>query len=401
MILSRAGWVGWSLGAVSLMFALGALGLYAQSLGVDPGSAWSGRGALLSFFIFSIVGALIVSRQPGQLIGWLFCWTGLANEVAGFAKEYAIYAVLAHPGSLPGGEIMGWLRDWLWIPATLAPLILVLLLFPTGHLPSRRWRPLVWFTVIALTAATVAHALTPGPLSEASFVVNPFGIDGAGDILWSIFLAGFFFTAVPVFGALGLLLIRLRRSAGQERKQLQWLALAALLLGLAFPVGGLVPVLAAPLIIGASLGVPVAVGIAILRYRLFDIDVIIRRTLIYSIITALLALFYFGSVILLQQILRPVIGQGSDLAIIISTLAIAALFNPLRHRVQDTIDHRFYRRKYDAQQVLAQFAATVRDEVELEKLTSELLNVVGEVMQPASASLWLKKTNAQGRRIEG
>ncbi|HEX7588896.1 MAG TPA: hypothetical protein VF478_11315, partial [Anaerolineae bacterium] len=196
VIRLRAGRIGWSLCAVSLIFVLLALGLFLQSYGVDPGSAWSGRGALFSFFLFSIVGALIVSRQPGQLIGWLFCWTGLANEVAGFAKEYAIYAVLAHPGSLPGGELMGWLRDWIWIPGDMASLILVLLLFPSGHLPSRRWRPLVWLSLIALTAATIAHALTPGPLSEATFVVNPFGIEGAGDILMFIFLVGFFTSAV-------------------------------------------------------------------------------------------------------------------------------------------------------------------------------------------------------------
>jgi len=144
--------------------------------------------------------------------------------------------------------------------------------------------------------------------------------------------------------------------------------------------------------------IPIAHGISILRYRLFDIDIIIRRMLIYSTITAMLALFYFGSVLVLQQILRPLIGAESDLAIIISTLAIAALFNPLRHRVQDTIDHRFYRRKYDAQKVLERFGVTARDEVELEKLTSELLNVVNETMQPTSASLWLRRTDERKAR---
>ena len=394
--LSRAGWVGWSLCALSLVFALLALGLFTQSYAVDPGSAWSGRGALLSFFIFSVVGALIVSRQSGQLIGWLFCWTGLANEVAGFAKEYAIYAVLAHPGSLPGGEMMGWLRDWIWLPGTFTPLILVLLLFPTGHLPSRRWRPFAWLTVIALTVATVAPALTPGPLSEATFVVNPFGIAGAGDILLVIFIVGFFSSAVPFFGAAGSLFIRLRRSTGQERKQLQWLATAALLLGMAFPVAGLVPVLAAPVVIGASLGVPIAVGIAILRYHLFDIDIIIRRTLIYGALTLVLALVYLGSVVLLQQVFRSITGATqSEVVTVISTLGIAALFNPLRGRVQDAIDHRFYRRKYDAQQVLAEFSAAARDEIELEKLSDHLLAVVEETMQPVQVNLWLNKTEGR------
>jgi hypothetical protein len=398
-VRARSRWIGWSLCVVSLVFTLLALGLFAQSYGVDPGSAWSGRGALLSFFIFSVVGALIVSRQPGQLIGWIFCWIGLANEIGGFAKEYAIYGLLAHPGSLPGGEIMAWMRDWIWLPGTLGPLTLVLLLFPSGRLPSRRWLPLLWLGVIALTTATVAHALTPGPLSEATFVVNPFGIAGAGDILFIIFLAGFFTSAVPFFGAAVSLLIRLRRSVGQERKQLQWLASAASLLGLAFPVAGLVPILAAPAVIGASLGVPIAVGIAILRYRLFDIDIIIRRTLIYGALTAMLALVYFGSVVLLQQLFYALTGAAqSEIVTIISTLAIAALFNPLRRRVQDVIDHRFYRRKYDSVQVLAEFSAAARDEVQLEKLTGRLLDVVNETMHPTQVSLWLGQTTEGSRK---
>jgi hypothetical protein len=198
-----------------------------------------------------------------------------------------------------------------------------------------------------------------------------------------------------------------RVSHAEERQQTKWVVF-----GIAILVIGVVTIFFSPL--GSQFGdaeiysranlfglivvnllvtlIPITIGIAILRSRLFDIDIIIRRTLIYSILTAMLALFYFGSVVVLQQILRPLIGAESDLAIIISTLAIAALFNPLRRRVQDTIDHRFYRRKYDAQQVLAKFGATARDEVELEKLTGELLNVVNETMQPTSVSLWLKKT---------
>ncbi|MBI3537808.1 MAG: hypothetical protein HY070_09655, partial [Chloroflexi bacterium] len=276
--IAYSGRIAWSLCLISLVFALLALLLLATSVNVDVGSAWSGRGALLFFIVFSIVGGLIVAHQPRQMIGWIFCWTGLINEFMGFAKEYAIYTLLARPNLFPGGVIMAWLRDWLWIPGTVAPIIFVPLLFPTGHLPARGWRPMVWVTMIALSLSAFAVALKPGKLGEFSFVDNPFGINGTGEISEFILLAGLLISIGTLVGAVLSLLLRLRNSAGQERKQLQWLVFAALLLPPAFFVGIIFPTIGAPVLLGAIQILPISVGIAILRYRLWDIDIIIRRT---------------------------------------------------------------------------------------------------------------------------
>jgi hypothetical protein len=319
-----------------------------------------------------------------------------------FGIAYVTQGVMIAPGSLPmAAEALvlagiGWI---LWI----GMLSFVLFLFPTGKLPSRRWRPVAW---IALAALAIALGLG-WAMPEISGIVpieNPFGIEGeVGEIVTLLTNVAVYTLFASLFVGVLSIIVRYRKSTGVERKQLKWFFFGTLLFGV-YLVSDIIYELpgvweSVKEAIAFSI-LPVSIGIAIVRHQLFDIDILIRRTLIYSIITAMLALFYFGAVVVLQQLFRSLTGAGDDLAIIISTLAIAALFNPLRRRVQNTIDHRFYRRRYDAEKVLARFAETVRDEVELEKLTGELLNVVNETMQPTSVSLWLRKTDDRGRTSE-
>jgi hypothetical protein len=350
-----------------------------------------------AFLAFPTIGALVVSRRPENPIGWIFCAVSLV--VFGlFAQQYAWYTLLTRPGFLPGGVWMAWIGDWVGIIGFYLPFSLPLLLFPDGKPPSRRWRPLVWLTVAFLAANSVALALKPGPIGMQDIVLpmhNPVGIDA---------LAGIFdtlgavqnITLVPVFLACALApIVRFRRARGDERQQLKWVAYAALgfLINILIPdsisslLGPDIPILLFSLTIASF---PVAVGIAILKYRLYDIDVIIRRTLVYGSLTAVLAAVYVGSVVLLQELFSPLFGASNDLAIVVSTLAIAALFMPLRRLIQSAIDRRFYRRKYDAAKTLASFSATLRDEVDLPTLTERLLGVVDETMQPSHVALWLR-----------
>lgn len=394
---SRLSAIAWSVWGLSLIFTI--LGIVLLALTHDRAfpERWGFRGfpALLAL-AFGTVGTLIVSRHPQNVIGWLFCVSGFLNGVEVFLEEYHVYANLAHPGTLPAGQVVEWIIAWLWVWASGTVWIFLLLLFPDGHLPSPRWRPIAWVSGAVLVATALVFAFAPTRYSgyQHSFVIE------ASDAFWGpVSTSVLSLLTACVLCAAFALLLRLRRAQGEKRQQLKWIVYAGVLLAAVSPFSSISEL--SGLLILALLSLPVATGVAILRYRLYDIDLLIRRTLIYSILTALLALFYFGTVVVLQQILRPILGQESDLAIIVSTLSIAALFNPLRNRVQNAIDHRFYRRKYDAQKVLERFAATVRDEVELEKLTDELLRVVDETMQPTHVSLWLKATDDRRRRTEG
>ncbi len=389
--------IAWCIWGLSLIFTILGLTLLVLTRDMSFPERWGFRGfpALLAL-AFGTVGALIASRHPRNVIGWLFCVSGFLNGVEVFLEEYHVYANLAHPGTFPAGQVVQWIIAWLWVWASGTVWIFLLLLFPDGHLLSPRWRPIAWVSGAVLVATALVFAFAPTRYSgyQHSFVIE------APDAFWGPVSTSVTTLLIAcVLCAAFALLLRLRRAQGEKRQQLKWFVYAGALLAVVSPFSSINEL--SGLLILALLALPVATGVAILRYRLYDIDILIRRTLIYSIITAMLALFYFGSVILLQQLFRSLTGTGDDLAIIVSTLALAALFNPVRSRVQGAIDHRFYRRKYDAQKVLERFAATVRDEVELEKLTGELLNVVNETMQPTHVSLWLKKTDDQRRRTEG
>ena len=415
-----AAWLGWSAACISvLLFTVALLLVWVN----EPYNLSSFGFFTLGFLAFPAVGALIVSRQPGNSIGWIFCVVGLLIGFWFFAGQYAVYTLVTAPGSLPGGVAAAWLGDWAGEPGWGLITTFLPLLFPTGRLLSPRWRPLAWCAggVIALQMAS--DAFLPGPFHLQSFggIVpleqNPLGIEalaGATDLIGNLLSLLFLAVALPCLASI---VVRYRRAQGPERAQIRWFAYAVFLVPIVFgffslkpfeSVGGAAQTtmslgdLATGVIFTLAIAAfPAAVGIAILRYRLWDIDNLINRTLVYGTLSAVLLAIYFGSVVLLETLLRPFVGERNEPAIVLSTLAIAALFNPLRARIQAFIDRRFYRRKYDVTRTLARFGTTVRDEVELGVLSSRLVEVVEETMQPAHVSLWLRTPGAKTGTEEG
>jgi hypothetical protein len=362
---------------------------------------WAGLSFVVASLAFATVGAMVATRVPENPISWILCLTGVALGVADFGNQYAEQMLFVASDPLPGGRTAAWLQG-LGLAPSFGLLGLTLLLFPDGRSPSGRWRFVVWLALAGIGLSVIGAALRPGPLVEPfDSVSNPLGIPGLLGLMDSFLGFGFVFTLLSVVFATFGMRARLRRSSGVEREQLKWLVLAAAVTGVAV-VGSLAVYLAAGIDVGGvvvlGLGFsafPLAAGAAILRYRLYDIDVVINRTLVYGALTATLALAYLGSVLLLQLALSGVT-ESSGLAVAASTLAVAALFRPARARIQAAVDRRFYRRKYDAARTLESFGARLRDEVDLDALGSELRQVVMDTMQPASASLWLRAS--EGRR---
>jgi hypothetical protein len=332
---------------------------------------------------YSVIGAIIASRLPNHPIGWICCATGLIAAVDHFGGEYAVYALLALPHPLPGGRAMLWLQGWFWM-LMIGLIVFLLLLFPTGRLPGSRWRPFAWVSVAVISAGVIwSSAISP----DVGFDAPP------SPVQLSVLLLGGVAASSVVVG---------RRSArGVERQQIKWL----LYVGPLFFVASVLHIgfyyfwlaerswglWASYLLVAVSgLSGPIAIGVAILRYRLYEIDQIINRTLVYGSLTATLVALYFGGIVLLQRFFVLLTGQRSTLAVVASTLLIAALFNPLRRRIQSFIDRRFYRRKYDARKTLEAFSAKLRDETDLDALSDDLVGVVRETMQPEHVSLWLR-----------
>ncbi len=344
---------------------------------------------------YPTVGALIASRRSGNPIGWLLLAVGLGAAVSGFAAEYGVRALLSDPGSLPGGRVAAWIEEVIFAGFVAFAFAFVLLLFPHGRLLSRRWRPVAWLAVLAAMLLFLGTALEPGRFDQDPFssVENPVGIDGGKTVFGAIGDAGWELFLVVILASAISLVLRFRRARGEEREQMKWIAAAAALLVAlwvaAFAVGSVnANVLQALLLAGVAV-FPVSIGFAILKYRLYEIDRIINRTLVYAAVTALLAGLYFAIVLGLQAIFSG-LTRGNDLAIAGSTLAVAALFRPARRRIQAFVDRRFYRRRYDAQQTLATFSTRLRDEVDLDQLGVDLGSVVHETMRPAHVSLWIR-----------
>ena len=370
---------------------------------------------------FPLVGALIASKRPGNPIGWILLADGLLWMLLGLLDYYSVYGV-AKPGSVPFPAAMAGLSLWLWVPTVGLLAVYLVLLFPDGRLPSRRWRPLVWLSGTIIVLVSIGSGLSPGPIAELGRARNPFGLEGQRWVEGATNVALVPFLACILASVVSLIL-RYRRSGGEERQQIKWIAFAASVVGLGFVgamVSGLVAIVFAPqawegtadsaplwfdLLFSVVLlsfgGVPLAVGTAVLRYRLYAIDLLINRALVYGPLTAALALAYLGSVVGLQYGFREFTGQESQLAVVASTLAIAALFGPLRRRVQALVDRRFYRRKYDAAKTLEAFSVRLRDETRLDALSEDLIGVVTRTVQPAHASLWLRPEPAhKGEHVD-
>lgn len=405
----------WALAALSVALFAASVLLWALARSAPVPASWDanlGVGSVLGsvfFLAFPLVGALIASRRPRNPVGWLLLVDGLLWMITGVLDYYIVYGV-AQPGSVPYPVGMAGINNWLWVPAVGLPATYLFLLFPDGRLPSRRWRPVAWLSGAVLVLASVGVMLSPGPLDAVGRTPpNPLGLGAHPWVETATYTILPLLPLCMLVSALGLVL-RYRRSQGEERQQIKWIAFAASVVGLSYHVA-MVTSLVFPsgawysacsplwmdLIVTVALlsftFVPIAVGLAVLRYRLYDIDLIINRTLVYGALTAALTLAYVLAVTVLQALLRPFAGQ-SPLAVAGSTLAVAALFRPARARFQSFIDRRVYRRKYDAGRTLVAFSARLRDEVDLDALNAELIALVGNVMQPSHVSLWLRGDQA-------
>ena len=384
----RAAWLAWSVCGLTVVLIACAVALAFLNRS-DVGAVIFPLALTLS----AVVGGLVASRRPENPVGWFFLGSAGCFAITAVAAEYATYG-------LPGAQAMAWLQSWLWVPGVLLLLCFLPLYFPNGHLVSRRWRWIVGLALLFCVTGAVLSALTPGEIPDMG-IVNPLGVEAlrpVSELLEPIYLALYFFL---FFASAASLVVRFRRSGSLERQQIKWLAFAALAVPVWFLTNAPIEAASRTLFIVMdalifSALIPVAAGVAILRYRLYDIDVVINRTLVYGTLTVLLAAVYLGGVATTQAIFRALTGQEQQpqLAIVVSTLVIAALFNPLRRRIQAFIDRRFYRRKYDARKTLEAFSAKLRDETDLEALNAELVGVVRKTMQPEHVSLWLRPDTA-------
>jgi hypothetical protein len=411
-------WLAWSLAGLSLtMYAAGFVFAF-LTLGVaDPVSRvpqgdFGGLLVFLPFLAFPLVGALIASRRPQNPIGWIclvsgLFWMSYAQGDASDAYE------LARTGAIASSVTLDALLQGTWtLPVGLLG-IYTILLFPDGRLPSGRWRPFAFFAGAVIVLIPVVFVFVPGPLEDHPGVRNPFGLE---QYPWLEGVAVFAVLLLPlcVLVSAASLVVRYRRSGAEVREQIKWLAFAASVVGMAYLSAVIAGIFFVPelfssrapqslayalipnLLLISYAGIPVAIGFAVLKYRLYDIDIIINRTLVYGSLTLMLALVYSGGVVGTQAVFRALTGQEQQpqLAVVVSTLAIATLFTPLRRRIQTIIDRRFYRRKYDAARIMAAYGIRLRDEVDLGTLSDDLLEVIRETMQPAHAGLWLRSPDA-------
>ena len=351
----------WSLAALTVPLMVGTVLL----AWLDRASSWRADGqfsfasmvvGVLSNLPALIVGALIAARQPRNPYGWLWLASGVALSFTQLVAAYAFHGLLIAPGTLPLAELAQWLTGAAWL-LNFATAPFVLLLFPTGHLLSPKWRIVAWLVVGALLTGLPLASAMAGLSGFVPEVENPYGAQGiVADVVFGVVIISVALIIIAIMAGVLSLLLRFRRATGVERQQLKWFTYGAVLAGVIlisdffYTLPGVWESVKEA--IAFNMIPPLTIGIAILRYRLYDIDVIIRRTLVYSALTLTLGAVYVGCVVLLRQVLAPVTGS-SELTIVASTLAIAALFNPLRKRIQNVIDKRFYRRKYDAAKVLA------------------------------------------------
>jgi hypothetical protein len=409
MSYRTATWLAWSLAGLTVAIFAVAVVFAILSLIADPSQLAETAGRfviILPFFSFPVVGVLIASRRPGNWIGWICLISGLF-WTAFFENDASSAYELARTGTVKSSVTLDALTqaDWVFPVGLLG--IYMILLFPDGRLPSRRWRPFAWFAGGVMVLMNVIFALVPGPLEDHPGVRNPFGLE---QYSWLPGVAVFIVLMLPlcILVSAFSLVLRYRRSGREVREQIKWLAFAASFVGLMY-FGTLISGLllspesyttneTPPLWISLSqlltqtsfASVPIAIGFAVLKFRLYDIEIIINRALVYGLLTATLVALYFGGIVLLQRVFVIITGERSTLAVVASTLLIAALFNSLRRRTQSFIDRRFYRRKYDAAKTLAAFTTRLRNETDVDVLRNEVVGVARSTVQPAHVSFWLR-----------
>jgi hypothetical protein len=406
----RAAWLAWSLAALSVALLVGSIALSRAASSTAPDLPFGGEtndasvvANLVTLLTFSVVGAIIASRHPRNTIGWLFCSVGVTIGLNSFAGDYAEYWLAGGTSMKSLAETAAWFSSWAWILLTYVPTSFVLLLFPDGRLPSPRWRPVAWGAALGIAGSVAGYALEAGPLEDFPQIANPYGIDGP--IVGMVGVAGSIVAAGSLVASAISLIVRMRSAGSEQRQQIKWLAYGGTVVVGTICVSGLINLWNVPvsIVVGnvALLGLPVFTGIAIVKHHLYDIDLLINRTLVYGSLTTMLVVVYVGGIVLSQRVFVGLTGQEElpQLAIVASTLMIAALFAPLRRRIQATIDRRFYRRKYDSAKMLSVFSARLRDETDLGTLSDDLVGVVKETMQPEHVTLWLRPdTESKGRQ---
>jgi hypothetical protein len=397
----RAAWLAWSLAALSVALLVGGIVLSRAASSTAPDLPFGGEtndasvvANLVTLLTFSVVGAIIASRHPRNTIGWLFCSVGVTIGLNSFAGDYAEYWLAGGTSMKSVAETAAWFSSWAWILLTYVPTTFVLLLFPDGRLPSPRWRLVAWGAALGIAGCVVRYALEAGPLEDFPQIANPYGVDGP--VVGMVGVTGSIVAAGALVASAVSLIVRMRHARSEQRQQIKWLAYGGTVVVGTICVGGLINLWNVPVSIVVSnvalLGLPVFTGIAIVKHHLYDIDLLINRTLVYGSLTTMLVAVYVGGIVLSQRVFVGLTGHEElpQLAIVASTLLIAALFAPLRRRIQATIDRRFYRRKYDAAKMLSVFSARLREETDLSTLSDDLVGVVKETMQPEHVTLWLR-----------
>jgi hypothetical protein len=392
--------VAWSLWGLAMVLEVAAIGLWLANHAILVSRFGSTQFQPHVFLVpgYATVGAVIAARR-GNRIGWLFVAFGLAAALLAFAESYFVRGAMLTPGSLPAARIAGWIASVLW-PSGFLFLGLLSLLFPDGRLPSPRWRPIALALAISWTGFILSIAFTPGKMTlQGLTTTNPMGIAALGHPGWRAVAQGAAVLAVATLGAAALApLLRFRRADPVQRQQLKWFAfligVCAASALVASALLGVLPVVATVLwgvaIAGVVVGLPAAVGLAILRYRLYDIDRLINRTLVYATLTAVLGLGYAAAVLALGQLFGGVGDRTPSGAVAGATLAVAALFQPARRRIQQAVDRRFNRRRYDVARTIEEFSTRLRDQIDLDTLSTEILAVVDQTMEPTRVSLWLR-----------
>ena len=342
---------------------------------------------------YAVIGWLVASRRSDNPIGWVFLAIGLSQEVEVFATLGSIYGFTTVPGSLPMADVLSWVVVWAWVPGFSLLVTFSLLLFPDGHLPSPRWRPVAWLSVVTMALLGIPVAIATWPLRGVTLTGSLDGLDGAMGAVRVIQFLGILLSLAVALASVASMVARFRRSTGQERQQLKWFTYAAIstvgfvmatgFLTIPPAIGLLAAVFIAPLL-------PFAIGIAVLRYRLYEIDRIVSRTIAYAVVTGFLAATFGATILLLQAVLAP-FTQSQTIAVAASTLAVFALFQPVLRRVRRAVDRRFDRARYDAEGTAAAFSERLRDEMDLATVTTDLARTTESALAPSNLGIWIRR----------